>query len=80
MRAMVQPDMALRGLTSMLNRKNGQSSGMVHGMAYTLLNIAKHFARLPNQDLKRLRDYCQRLKVPRSGMTEKKPEAAPAVR
>lgn len=71
LRAMVQPDMAFRGLKAMLDRKGGQSSGMVHGMAYTLLTIAKHHARLPDQDLDRLRDYCRRLKVPRAGMTEK---------
>jgi integrase len=71
LRAMVQPDMAFRGLNAILNRKDGQSSGMVHNVAYTLLAIAKHHARLPDQDLDRLRDYCRRLKVPRAGMTEK---------
>jgi integrase len=71
LRAMVQPDMALRGLSSMLDRKGGQSSGMMHGLAYTLLTIARHHARLPDQDLDRLRKYCRRIKVPRAGMTEK---------
>jgi integrase len=68
---MVNPDMVLRGLQAMLRRNEGRSSGMLHGMAYTLLIIAKHHVRLPDRDVEKLRAYCAQLKVARPGMTEK---------
>jgi integrase len=68
--AMVQPDMAYRGLRAMIARKNG-SSGMIHNMAYALLVIAKHHVRLAEQDLNKIRKACSKLKVERLGMTAK---------
>ena len=70
LRSMVCPDLVYRGLQAMIDRKGG-SSGMIHGMAYTLLVIAKHYARLPDHDLQKLRTACARLKVKRQGMTSK---------
>lgn len=68
--AMVNPELAYRGLKAMLNRK-GETSGMLHGTAYTLLVIAKHHARLGEDDLQKLRMACSRLKPKRHGMTVK---------
>jgi integrase len=70
LRAVVHPVMAYRGLTAMLDRRGG-TSGMIHGMAYTLLIIAKHYVKLPDEDQQKLRNACARLKVKRDGMTEK---------
>jgi integrase len=70
LREMVNPNFAYRGLQVMLQRKGGPS-GMIHGVAYTLLVIAKHHARLPEEDLQKLRTYCARLKPTRQGMTVK---------
>ena len=71
LRAMVQPAVAYRGLQAMLDRNGGRSSGMIDGMSYTLLIIAKHWAVLPDADLQKLRTACRRLKHKRQGMTEK---------
>jgi integrase len=68
--SMVRPELAYRGLTAMLDRK-GAPSGMIHGMAYTLLVIAKHHARLSDEEQQQLRTACSRLKVQRRGMTAK---------
>ena len=70
LRSMVHPEVAYRGLTAMFDRK-GEPSGMVHGMAYTLLVIAKNYARLPNEDLQKLRQACSKLKPKQRGMTAK---------
>jgi integrase len=67
---MVRPELAYRGLKAMLDRKGG-TSGMIHGMAYTLLTIAKHHARLSGEELQKLRVFCSRLKLKRQGMTAK---------
>lgn len=40
-------------------------------MAYTLLVIAKHYVRVPDADLQKLRTACARLKPKRQGMTAK---------
>ena len=66
-----RPTVAYRGLQAMLDRNGGQSSGMIHGLAYTLLILAKHWARLPDADLQKLRTACRRLRHERQGMTEK---------
>jgi integrase len=70
LRTMVKPELAYKGLKAMLDRK-GETSGMLHGMAYTLLIIAKHHARLGEDDLQKLRMACSRLKPKRQGMTPK---------
>lgn len=69
--AIVRPDMAHRGLKAMLKRQDDKPSGMIHNMAYALLIIAKHYARSSDEDLKKLRTLCKKLKPKRGGMTEK---------
>ena len=71
LRAMVEPAVVYRGLQAMFDRNGGRSSGMIDGMSYTLLVIAKHWVRLPDADLQMLRTACKRLKHKRQGMTEK---------
>jgi integrase len=44
---------------------------MIHGMAYTLLVMAKHYARLSDEELQQLRTACSKLKYRRQGMTAK---------
>jgi integrase len=70
LRTIVDPDMAYRGLQAMLDRK-GEPSGMIHGVAYALLAIAKHYTGSSEDDLARLRLACARLKPKRHGMTPK---------
>lgn len=72
--AMVRSKMANRGLNAMLRRRGGNSSGNIHNMAYLLLVIAKHHAKLPDDEVERLRFFCRRLKVERQGMTKKNRE------
>lgn len=74
LRAMVRPPMAHRGLNAMLRRRGGKSSGNIHNMAYVLLVIAKHHAKLPDEEIQRLRFACERLRVERQGMTKKNRE------
>lgn len=71
LRAMVRPEMARRGLGRMYDQHNRSTSGMIHGMAYTLLAIAKHYARLPEQEVRALRAFCAQLKPKQEGMTAK---------
>ena len=71
LRAIVEPQMAYRGLKAILDRRNGATSGMIHHMACMLLVIAKHYVRLNDDDLQKLRTACRKLKVSSSGMTEK---------
>ncbi len=70
LKALVHPDIASRGLKAIFNR-TGKASGMLHNMAYALLIIAKHHVKASDDDLKRLRLFCQKLKPKRGGMTEK---------
>jgi integrase len=70
LKALVHPDVASRGLKAIFNR-TGKASGMLHNMAYALLIIAKHHTKASDDDLKRLRLFCQKLKPKRGGMTEK---------
>ena len=71
LKCMTRPDMAYRGLNAMLERKGRVPSGMIHGMAYTILIIAKYYAPLPDDELQRLRTACARLKPLRRGMTDR---------
>ena len=68
--AMVQPEMVRRGLGTMVGRKQGRS-GMIYGMAYMLVTIAKYYARLPPEKLAVLKQYARNLKPERQGMTAK---------
>jgi len=70
LRALVEPGMAYRGLQAMLDRKGGPS-GMIHGVAYALLAIAKHYTGSSEDDVAKLRRACARLKPKRHGMTPK---------
>lgn len=71
LRTMVQPDVASKGLQQMFTRGGEVKSGMLHNMAYALLTIGKHYARLPDEDIQRLRRFCTKLKPKRQGMTAK---------
>lgn len=74
LRSMVRPAMAYRGLDAMLRRRGGMSSGNIHNMAYMLLVIAKHHAKLSDDEVQRLKVACKRLKIERRGMTKKNRE------
>ncbi len=74
LQAMVRPTMVYRGLDAMLRRRGGKSSGNIHNMAYMLLVIAKHHAKLRDEESQRLKIAGKRLKVERQGMTKKNRE------
>lgn len=57
-----------------LHRRGGDSSGNIHNMAYMLLPIAKHHAKLLDDEVQRLRVPYRRLKIERQGMTKKNRE------
>lgn len=69
--AMVRPENVEKGLRAMLNRKAGRTSKTIYGMAYMLKTIAKHYVRLPSEDIAKLDVMCRRLRVRQIGMTEK---------
>jgi integrase len=71
LKAMVRPENVEKGLRAMLARKGGSTSKTIYGIAYMLKTIAKHYVRLPAEEITKLNTICQRLRVRQVGMTEK---------
>ena len=68
---LVQLSHAKSALRHLLDGKGGTKTTYLHGLALLLKAIAQHWVKVDAPHLEALRQLCQKLTVPRAGMTEK---------
>lgn len=59
------------GLRYKLERSDGRSTEAIYGLAMAIKAIAQHHVRVEEDHLEKLKRICQRIKVPKHGLTEK---------
>lgn len=71
LRTAVWPEMAAKGLRWFWERADGKPSHHGYQIATLVGDIARHWARLPAQELDKLRSYADRFRPKATGMTER---------
>jgi hypothetical protein len=68
---LVEVEAVKDALRFFLERSGNQRTGRIHGLAYTLKAIAKHWVKVPRAHLDELEAICRQLNPRRRGMTDK---------
>lgn len=71
---LISPDRLRRGLQFFMDRNNGLPSVQAYEVAYLSYSIARHWAKLPDDQIASIRRWTYKLRRQNTGMTEKNRE------
>lgn len=71
LRDLVDPDAARAVLTAQHQRNGGRKTGQLYNYAQLLIKVARHWAKVPEAELERLRALGRAIKPKATGMTDK---------